>query len=55
MLFLQPCLAVRAATNGVTQDFSFSMFCIRYGIEFRSALYTGSLISARRAMLENPD
>ena len=36
-------------------DHSVSMFCIRHTGRFRSALYTGSRVSSRRATFDSPD
>ena len=55
MLRLFPCLAVGAATTNVAQRHSFSMFCIRYGMDLGPPCYTGSRVSSRRATLERPD
>ena len=55
MLLLLPCLAVGVTTNSVVQARSFSMFCIRYGMDLGLLCYTGSPVSARRATLESPD
>ena len=54
MLKLLPGLAVGAATNGVAQTFSVSMFCIQYGMDLGPPLYTGSRVDQRRVTLENP-
>ena len=53
MLLLLPCLAVGATTNGVVQAGSFSMFCIRYGMDLGLLCYTGSRIGQREATLES--
>lgn len=55
MLAPLPGLAVGAATNGVARRYSVSMFCIRYGVDLGLPCYTGSLLSVRRATLDDPD
>ena len=54
MLLLLPCLAVGATTNGVVQADSFSMFCIRYGMDL-GPLCTPAVLCSRRATLDGPD
>jgi hypothetical protein len=49
-----PCLAVGLTTTRVVQARSFSMFCIHHTGGFRSALYTGSLVSSRRNDVKHP-
>ena len=48
-----PALRFGAATTGVVQVGSFSMFCIRYGMDLGPLCYTGSRIGQHEVTLEH--